>query len=62
MMLIKMMVLISNFMMVMMDGDADDDGDEIGVRPNIVLEASAILGRVCQPVSSSRPALTMLCS
>ena len=44
------------------DGDADDDGDEIGVRPNIVLEASAILGRVCQPVSSSRPVLTMLCS
>ena len=44
------------------DGDADDDCDEIGVRPNIVLEASAILGRVCQPVSSSRPALTMLCS
>ena len=38
------------------DNDDDDgDGDEIAVPPYIVLEASAIMGEVCQPVSSSRP-------
>ena len=39
----------------LLQDDDDDDGDEIAVPPYIVLEASAILGEVCQPVSSSRP-------
>ena len=38
--------------------DDDDDGDEIGVPPYIVLEAS----ERSVPVSSSRPALTILSS